>query len=175
MTLAITARHWYASLDQRARLGADVVKHQAWNTTVPNRMDELASLSREAEGFMASCGLPERTRFTAHMVIEELVTNCIKYSFPQGEEHLIRLSLQVEPAALRLIIADDGNPFDPRTAPASCLDCSLCDAPVGGLGLSMVRSVARDFRYCRRNGQNHIELVLDLTPTPPVPDAASRS
>lgn len=143
-------------------LGADIVKQPVWCITLPNRMSELARLSREAEQFMLAHMLSERSRFNAHMVIEELVTNSIKYSFDDDAEHIIRLSLRIGGRSLRLSLCDDGREFDPRDAPRPCLDCKLCDAPVGGLGLGMVRSVASEFTYCRRNGQNHIELVLDL-------------
>lgn len=125
-------------------------------------MSELERLAREAERFMLANMLSERSRFTIHMVIEELVTNSIKYSFSDDAEHHIRLSLLLEDRCLRLILADDGEEFDPRDAPRPCLNCNLCEAPIGGLGLSMVRSVSRDFSYCRRDGFNHIELLIDL-------------
>lgn len=160
MTLAINGACCY--LCPGGTLGVHIVKQRVWNTTVPNRMSELARLAREAERFMLGCMLSERSRFTVHMVIEELVTNCIKYSFPDAEEHFIRLTLELDGRCLRLTLADDGHEFDPRHAPRACLDCALCEAPVGGLGLSMVRSVAREFAYCRKDGQNQIQLTLDL-------------
>ncbi|WP_022662050.1 ATP-binding protein [Paucidesulfovibrio longus] len=143
-------------------MGADIVEQRVWNITLPNRMSELERLAREAERFMLANLLSERSRFTVHMVIEELVTNSIKYSFSDEAEHIIRLSLALEGRRMRLTLADDGEEFDPREAPRPCLNCTLCEAPIGGLGLSMVRSVASEFSYCRRDDHNHIELLIDL-------------
>lgn len=143
-------------------MGADIVEQRVWHIDLPNRMSELERLASEAERFMTAHMLSERSRFTVHMVLEELVTNSIKYSFADDSEHIIRLSVTLEEQRLRLTLADDGIEFDPRDAPRPCLNCTICEAPVGGLGLRMVRSVTSEFNYCRRDGQNHIELYIDL-------------
>lgn len=160
MKLAIPVQCCY--VPPGGTLGAVIVQKRIWNISVSNRMSELERLAHEAERFMLAHMLSERTRFTVHMVIEELVTNSIKYSFADENEHFIRLSLAIEGRHMRLIVADDGEEFDPREAPRPCLNCNICEAPVGGLGLSMVRSVAKELTYCRRDGYNHIELLLSL-------------
>ncbi|MEF2145935.1 MAG: ATP-binding protein [Desulfovibrionaceae bacterium] len=143
-------------------MGADIVDKRVWIITVPNSMSELNRVSEGAERFMVAHMLSARTRFKTQMVIEELMTNCIKYSFSEQSEHVMELRLELGEDDLRLTLTDDGHEFDPRDAPNPCLDCSLCDAPVGGLGLRMVRQVARSFEYDRKDGRNRVDLRLDL-------------
>jgi len=43
------------------------------------------------------------------LIINELVTNSLKYAFPQGREGTIEITLHREDGRLRLVVADDGS------------------------------------------------------------------
>ena len=94
------------------------------------------------------------------LVIEEAVTNTIRYGYDDGEAHQIDLDLQVEPNEVQVLIVDDARAFDPMDADALLLPETLDDAQVGGLGLLMIRNTASSMAYERRDGCNRFLLTI---------------
>lgn len=85
------------------------------------------------------------------LILNELISNCLKHAFPEGQQGHIQIKLQREADGLRLEVADDGvglpPGFDPATQPS--------------LGLKLVTSLARqlDGRFeMRSNGGTHAVL-----------------
>jgi anti-sigma regulatory factor (Ser/Thr protein kinase) len=67
----------------------------------------------------------------------------------------IRLELDLEPPeAAILTVIDEGPAFDPLSVPPPVIPASLDDAPVGGLGIHLVRSYADACEYKRHGGRN---------------------
>jgi anti-sigma regulatory factor (Ser/Thr protein kinase) len=92
------------------------------------------------------------------IVLEELVTNLIKYGYPDrsapGSAEII---LSLDSNRLTIEFIDDGCAFDPFAIPPPSLDDA--DArPIGGLGLHILRSLADETHYQRRNERNLIRL-----------------
>ena len=58
------------------------------------------------------------------------------------------------PEGVRLILSDDGKPFDPLAQRDP--DTTLCaeDRAIGGLGILIVKKTMSPVTYRRRNGQN---------------------
>lgn len=61
---------------------------------------------------------------------------------------------------LALDVRDDGQAFDPTVTPASDLDAAMERRAIGGWGLHLVRSLSDHIEYCRRDGSNHVRLLL---------------
>jgi two-component sensor histidine kinase len=49
-------------------------------------------------------------------MVNELVTNAVKYAFPDETRGTVLVTLKRVPGALRLTVADDGQGLDPRRA-----------------------------------------------------------
>jgi chemotaxis protein methyltransferase CheR len=50
------------------------------------------------------------------LIVNELVTNAVKYAFPNETKGTVRVTLKRVPGELRLTVADDGKGVDPRRA-----------------------------------------------------------
>jgi len=128
-------------------------------------LDDLAMRQVEAfvTAFAANRGLSADDRARTLIVIEELITNLLKYGFP-GEARLgtaeIALSLDQDKLAIELV--DDGGAFDPFAAPAPNLNQPAAARPVGGLGLHIVRALTEGTRYQRVADRNVTQLILRL-------------
>ena len=66
---------------------------------------------------------------------------------------------RLTPDALELTFEDDGRPFDPLHDVADVEDED--DFSEGGMGVTLVRAMARDCRYERAGQSNRLTVVLD--------------
>jgi chemotaxis protein methyltransferase CheR len=84
--------------------------------------DLIASVYKDGDAFVLlktdieSELLPTDRAIPIGLIVNELVTNAVKYGFP-GEAHgTVTVTLKRLPGELRLTVADDGQGFDPRRA-----------------------------------------------------------
>lgn len=112
--------------------------------------------------FLAPFSPSPRTVYAIELVLEEVLTNEIKYAFDDHAEHPIELTVRLEPDAVVLRFEDGGVAFDPLQASAPQAPTSVDDAPVGGLGLVLVRSFATSASYERRDGRNCLTIGVAL-------------
>ena len=102
--------------------------------------------------------------FFANLVVDELVTNCIKYAYSDAREHVIEVELQIADGELTVTVVDDGQPFNPLTVPTPDTSLALEERPLGGLGLHLLRQLSDGMSYERRGNQNRVVLVKRLDP-----------
>ena len=94
------------------------------------------------------------------MVFEEIVGNIVRYGARQGRELRIEVSVEIGPERVLMTFEDDGTPFDPCGRRDAAVLRTLADAPDGGFGLSIVRSVASSMQYELAAGQNRLVVTL---------------
>jgi two-component sensor histidine kinase len=82
------------------------------------------------------CVLPTDRVIPLALIVNELVANAFKYSFPEGGAGVIRLHGETKPGALVLSVSDDGRPFPAGFDPAQS----------NGLGMKMIAALARQLR-----------------------------
>jgi serine/threonine-protein kinase RsbW len=93
------------------------------------------------------------------ILLEELITNLIKYGHPdRAEPGQAEITLALDGSRLEIEFIDDGCAFDPLAAPPPNLDEALEDRQVGGLGIHILRSLTDEARYERRDDRNVIRL-----------------
>ena len=85
----------------------------------------LNSVGKNAAKVTYTCPMNELeldvdTAIPIGLITNELLTNALKYAFPDGRQGKLEVSLTLaeDQESLRLVIADDGVGFDPRQAPA---------------------------------------------------------
>src|ERR1700720_2453679 len=77
---------------------------------------------------IASELLPTDQAIPIGLIVNELVTNAVKYGFPGDTKGTVLVTLKRVPGELRLTVADDGQGVDPRRA-----DSGVGGRPVDGL------------------------------------------
>ena len=117
----------------------------------------------QAEEWMSEQGVSTEAFFLASLAIEELVTNCIKYGYDDSNDHTIDIVLTVVDGALRIEVIDDGQPFNPLEAPEPDTSLAMADRPIGGLGIHLLRELADEARYERRDRTNRLVLVKRMS------------
>jgi anti-sigma regulatory factor (Ser/Thr protein kinase) len=120
---------------------------------------DLIALLPEAEDFLKQQGASPQAAARVLIVLEEMVLNLVKYAKTSATQD-IDVRLEVAADGVVVQIADDGAPFDPRAAPEFDKTKPLEERRPGGMGIQIVRSMAREIQYERIDGRNYLRLVL---------------
>ncbi|EPR41739.1 putative anti-sigma regulatory factor, serine/threonine protein kinase [Desulfovibrio sp. X2] len=133
--------------------------------TLRNSLQELDTLREHLEAFASECGLTPRSLFELNLILDELLTNVITYGFPGGGDHVILMDLGLDDDTMHVVMADDGEPFDPRQAPEPEMDGPLESRSIGGLGIHLVKSLVQEIDYQRAGGRNVLKLTKRMQRT----------
>ena len=119
---------------------------------------EIARL--QARQFLENNGVDEHALTAVELVLEEALTNIMRYGYDAPGARDIAIDLQVDPDEVQVLVIDDAKPFDPLEVDAMLLPDSLDDAQVGGLGLLMIRNTASRMSYEHRDGHNRFLMSI---------------
>ena len=104
--------------------------------------------------FLAPFAPDARTVYAVELVLEEVLSNQFKYAFADAVPQAVALGVWVEGGEIELSFEDSGVAFDPLHAPELPVPASIDEAPIGGLGLMLVRRFATSAAYERSAGRN---------------------
>lgn len=127
--------------------------------TVSCDLAEIGRLATSVEEFVETHELPMKLGFELNVVLDELLTNIIKYGYDVPGEHTIHVDLTLRERQLLLVVDDDARAFNPLDRPDPDVNASLEDRKIGGLGIYFVKKLMDTVDYERRDGHN----VLTMT------------
>ena len=129
------------------------------DTRVFTSLEQLPELLDLAEETCRQAGLPGSLAFRAQVVLEEIFVNIFKHAY-QGRGGLVRVTLRTEKESLGLRVEDQGPAFDPLARETPDLQTRFTQGIPGGAGLVLLRSMAQDLRYSRREECNILEMRI---------------
>ena len=129
---------------------------------VRSAIDAIGPATAQAEAWLAGQHVSADGSYLVSLAIEELVTNCIKYGYADSAGHTVDIVLAVEDGTLTMEVVDDGRAFNPLEAPPPDLSLPLEQRRIGGLGLHLLRELADDVKYERRDSTNRLVLTKKL-------------
>lgn len=94
----------------------------------------------------------EKAGAALHVILDEICSNIVKHSGATGFK--IVAEQLTNPMRIRLIISDDGTPYDPLSHVDPDTTLSAKDRPIGGLGILMVKKMAKSVTYRRIGNRN---------------------
>lgn len=130
---------------------------------VPGTIDAILPATVQAEAWLVEQQVSFEAMYLVSLAIEELVTNCIKYGYQDSNDHTIDFLLSVSEGTLRLDVIDDGSPFNPLEATRPDLSLPPEKRPIGGLGLHLLRELADEMNYERKDGTNRLRLTKRMS------------
>jgi serine/threonine-protein kinase RsbW len=116
----------------------------------------IARLSAWIDSVTAQPGFAPSLVYAVRLCAEELVSNAILHG--RLNNHF-RIRISIHPAP-RMIVEDNGTPFDPTKVVAAPLASRLELAVPGGQGLTLVRHFSNAFAYTREDGWNRTEITF---------------
>ncbi len=129
---------------------------------IPNTWEALTAAVQELDDYFDTHDVPPKTRFTAHLVLEEIGSNIIKYSRNHEMADFFKLSMALDPFDLIMSFQDQGEPFDATKGPKVDMNATIEDSTIGGRGLLLVKNLSSSMRYERVGDVNVLEVRLKL-------------
>jgi serine/threonine-protein kinase RsbW len=134
----------------------------------PATLDSLAPLRNLVKQSAAASGLDAKVTYGLTLAVDEIATNIIVHGYEEaGLSGSLDVRCEKEGGRLRVVLEDDGAPFDPRscTLPTDCaLSQPLEQRTVGGLGLFLAVQGVDRFDYLRRDDRNVNIFEVNLPP-----------
>ncbi len=126
---------------------------------IGNDLAEMTRVSEAMDRLAAAHGIAPKLLALLQVALDEMVSNVIKYAWPEGGTHTFQVRIAVGSAQVRIDICDDGRPFDPREAAApQPLPAGQRPRP-GGLGVHMVRQFVDRLEYARIDNLNRLTII----------------
>ncbi len=126
--------------------------------TIPASFEDVDRLSREISDEIASiCG--QDVAFKLAVCITEACSNVIKHGYKHDRSQKITIRIRVSDRAVNLTIEDLARRFNPLDAESPDLS-SVADLQKGGMGILMIRKMARDISYERKDNKNILTILL---------------
>jgi serine/threonine-protein kinase RsbW len=115
---------------------------------IRNQPTALQCLKQELDSTLPAKLKGFDLRATVFLVIDELVSNLLKYGFSAEPDQRSYLKIEFDDDWLEIELKDNGRRFNPlvQTEPIS-LGKELSDRPVGGLGLYLVLKMMDETHY----------------------------
>ena len=134
-----------------------------------NDFAETARMAVWVDGILARLGASAQVVHAVQLCLEEIICNIVRYAYEPDTQHEIAIALWQGTDALQMEVIDDGRPFDPlsRELPESPKD--LQSAPIGGVGIKLIRNFATAIVYRREGETNHLLLTFADAARPPPP------
>ena len=79
--------------------------------SVRNNLAALPSLQDSVRDFLQGRALPTEVIYNVCLAVEEVLTNTIKFGYPDALPHEIAVSLMLTPGEVILVIEDDARAF----------------------------------------------------------------
>ena len=125
--------------------------------TLVARAESLGQATEFVRRGARAANLPEAQLDELDLLIEEIVMNISRYSYPEGAPGKMTVTYSVpRPGELMVEVGDQGVAFDPLAASPPDLTLDLALRPVGGLGIVLLRSLAKSLTYRREDGWNKL-------------------
>jgi serine/threonine-protein kinase RsbW len=132
--------------------------------SLPNRLSELPRLAEAVNAFLHRQEVSCEVIDIVHLALDELVANVIRWGHDDGQEHSVRVQASVDATWVRVVIEDDGRPFNPLSIPPPDVLLAPEHRNEGGLGIHLVRTMADEMTYERVGGRNIVEVKVARAP-----------
>jgi serine/threonine-protein kinase RsbW len=130
--------------------------------TLINQRSEIGRMFALLEGFCRTNLISEDDMFNIRLVLDEAVINVMMHGYEDTDEHAINVSLSLDSGLLAIHIDDDGIAYNPLDAPLPRFDLPIEQRRIGGLGVHIVKTLAKSVEYRREDGRNNLDIELAL-------------
>jgi len=105
-------------------------------------------------------GFGDKDIYNIQLATDEAASNIIEHAYEGVNDGLFELSCGMQGNAIRIILVDHGEPFDPSVVPTPDLKADLSERKIGGLGIFLMRKLMDEVHYDSRPEQNSNTLTM---------------
>jgi anti-sigma regulatory factor (Ser/Thr protein kinase) len=162
LALAALGLAGLAAPDLPTKLGRASRNSAVLSRRVRPDLDGAASAVESFARFAARRGVSDRTIREMRLVLDEILSNIVKYAFGDQPRTPIALRAEIRKDVLTLTVADRGSAFDPFAGKEPDVTAPLSRRPVGGLGILLVKRLTNSQSWSRTKGVNRLTLTKRL-------------
>ena len=147
-----------------------MVKPAPMTLTVPSTLHGVRDAVDAADRWCTARDVPAPIRRRVLTALDEIVSNVVRHGPPsQGfggtgsGPDAIAVAFGGDGTIVLVSVADSGPPFDPLSLPPPDTAAPLDARRAGGLGIALVRALADEVRYERRDGRNHLSMTWRIS------------
>ncbi len=122
----------------------------------------LEHINSEIERFWEVYELPENRLFSILIVVEEIVTNIMKYGVQAREKRKISVRVENLEKEIVVVVRDNTVSYNPLLADEPDTKLSAEDREIGGLGLFIVGKMVQSSTYKHLDGENYFEAIIKI-------------
>ncbi len=153
-----------AAPDMAARIDDVLRPPQRLRISVPGSDEGVMRVLEGFESFLARNPVFEPLRADFGVVLDEVVSNVVKYGYGGDSEKSIVLEALVRPDSLEVAVIDEAPPFNPLERATPDTTQELSKRPIGGLGIHIVKELMDDVEYRRIDNRNRLRFSKRLAP-----------
>jgi len=128
-----------------------------------NKFSEIATLQQFVESFCHENDIHPKLTMQLNLSLEEVVSNIIRYAYPETEAGKILLTAARNNNELVFTVTDYGICFDPTQQSPPDLLSPVEERPIGGLGIFLVQQIMDEVNYERIENSNYLTLKKIVT------------
>jgi serine/threonine-protein kinase RsbW len=141
---------------------------QTVTVAIRNEIADLVSVTEAVDRIGAEADIPSKTVMQLQVVLDEVLSNVIKYAWPDGGNHEFYVRINVRDGGIEVTVTDDGRPFNPLDQPPPAPPAGDRRPLPGGVGIHMVRQLVDSLEYVRFDGRNQVTLTKRYGLEPPL-------
>jgi serine/threonine-protein kinase RsbW len=119
----------------------------------------LAAIAEFSRRAAEAAGMDSQTVYNVQLAVDEACSNIIEHAYGEEEAGDITCTCEVGPDGLRLLLRDQGRPFDPTAVPLPDLANGIEDRRIGGLGLYLISEIMDEVHFEFDESGNTLTLV----------------
>jgi len=120
-------------------------------------LDEI----RDFVGSIARAGgFTDKDVYNIQLATDEAASNIIEHAYEGVSDGVLELSCGMQGNALRVVLVDHGEPFDPSEIPMPDLKADLSERKIGGLGIFLMRKLMDEVLYDSQPNKNSNTLTM---------------
>lgn len=132
------------------------------SVTLRNQRSEIHRMFSLVEAFCRANRIGDDRLFDIRLVLDEAVINIIVHGYEDRLDHTINVSLVLDDPTLTIRIDDDAAAYNPLDAPPPRFDLPIEERRIGGLGVHIIKALARSVEYRRAGGRNHLMITMQV-------------
>jgi anti-sigma regulatory factor (Ser/Thr protein kinase) len=101
-------------------------------------LDEIREFVGEAA---LRVGFSDKEIYSIQLAADEASTNIIEHAYAGVENGKIEIDCSIGDGELKIVMRDQGKPFDPSSVPEPNVKADLSERKIGGLGMYLMRKL----------------------------------
>ena len=92
-------------------------------------------------------GFSDKEIYSIQLAADEASTNIIEHAYAGVEDGKIEIDCNIFDGGLKIVMRDQGKPFDPSSVPEPNVKADLSERKIGGLGMYLMRKLMDEVSY----------------------------